>query len=404
MSERANRVSFLRKLLQSLQRHRVFRWAKVWLFFVLFLAIFGDFIANDVPLYCRYQGGVRFPVFAQFFGLDRTFNAMTDWSSDDFTSKIFPPIPYHFDSIDPSNSQFVSPVAAQKISSIHFRHWLGTDQIGRDVLAGMISGARVSVVIGFLGIGLAALIGLLLGSLSGYYGDQRLKWSVIRLVISMVLLVVLAWFAYVLPMYLAAKSGLIWLGLILVFVWVQWLLRRFDFGVKKITLPLDTITMRILEVFNAIPKLLLVLVISVLLPPSVLVIAMVIGLTHWPTIALYTRGEMIKIRQKEYLIAAQIQNIPNWKILWRHALPNAIGPAMISIMLGLGSAILAEAFLSFLGLGLPPDLVSWGKLLAAARGNISAWWMAIFPGLAIFLTIFSANRIGEILLEEMKAE
>ncbi|HHB78256.1 MAG TPA: ABC transporter permease, partial [Saprospiraceae bacterium] len=319
------------------------------------------------------------------------------------TSKIYPPIPYRFNSIDPLNSQFKSPFGKQNIKSLKYRHWLGTDQIGRDVLAGMINGARVSVEVGFLGIGLAAIIGILLGSFSGFFGNYRIKWSIGQWVITIVSLLALAWLAYVLPFYWPQNGGGIIFGLVLLFIFLQVGLSRINFKTKKIPVPVDGATIRLVEVFNAIPNLLLVLVISVLFPPSLLVVALVIGVTHWPMITLFVRGEMLKIRQREYLLAAKMQNIPEWKILWRHALPNAIGPALIVIMLGLGSAILAEAFLSFIGLGLPPDLVSWGKLLAASRENFSAWWMAVFPGLAIFLTIFSANRIGEILLEEMKA-
>jgi len=407
MSNAIKNVGFLHKLFRRLSKNRAFRLSKAWLIFLLFMALFGDFVANDKPLFCRYEGTIQFPIFQEILGLASPFNETTNWDSPQITSKVFPLIPYHFDTIDPLNSQFKSPFGKQPVKSLRFRHWLGTDQIGRDVFAGMIIGARVSLVIGFLGIGFAAMMGILLGSISGYFGNKRLKWSRLRVIMTLILLVVFSWLAYVLPIYFGRNgemnNGLIWAGLLTIWLICQWVLSKVDTTNKTVKLPLDWFVLRALEVFKSIPKLLLVLVISAIFPPSIFIVAMVIGVTHWPTITLYMRGEMMKVRHKEYLIAAQLQGIPEWKILVRHAIPNAIGPALIAIMLGLGSAILSESFLSFLGLGIPPDLVSWGKLLAAARENISAWWLAVFPGLAIFLTIYSANRIGELLLEEMKA-
>ena len=397
-------ISFLRKLLERLRKYRAFRLAKAWLFFLFFIALFGDFIANDKPLFCRYEGRAQFPVLQDVLGWKSPFNGSTDWDSPKITSKIFPLIPYHFDSIDPLNSQFKSPFGKQNVKSLRYRHWLGTDQLGRDVLAAMIIGARISFEVGFLGIGLAALIGILLGSLGGYFGDKHLDWSRWNLVFTFVLLVVFSWLVYVLPIYWGVEEsrGLVFLGFLVVFLLLNWLFFKLAPKNRTIKLPLDQIILRLLEVFKSIPKLLLILVISAIFAPSVFLVAFVIGVTHWPSIALFVRGEMKKVREKEYLLAAQLQGIPSRKILIRHALPNALGPAMIAIMLGLGSAILAESFLSFIGLGIPADLMSWGKLLALARENISAWWLGIFPGLAIFLTIYSTNRIGELLMEEIK--
>ena len=403
MGSAARNNGFLRKLHKRLRRYRVFRMAKAWLYFLLFMTLFGDFIANDKPLFCRYEGAIQFPIIQETLNLNSPFNQTTEWDDPQITFKVYPLIPYHFDTIDPLNSRFVSPFGKQNIESIRYRHWLGTDQIGRDVLAGMIIGARVSLVIGFLGIGLSTLIGILLGSLSGYFGNGRLKWSVSRLVFSSALLIIFGWLAYVLPIFFELDGQAYLLGLVVLIVLVEWGFSKIPLKSKKVNIPMDWIVLRVLEIFKSIPKLLLVLVISAVFTPSIYLVAIVIGVTHWPMITMYLRGELLKVREKEYLFSAQLQGIPDWKVLFRHAIPNAIGPALIAIMLGLGSAILAESFLSFLGLGIPPDLISWGKLLASARENVSAWWLAVFPGMAIFLTIYSANRIGELLLEEIKA-
>jgi len=333
MGSAARNNGFLRKLHKRLRRYRVFRMAKAWLYFLLFITLFGDFIANDKPLFCRYEGAIQFPIIQETLNLNSPFNQTTEWDDPQITSKVYPLIPYHFDTIDPLNSRFVSPFGKQNIESIRYRHWLGTDQIGRDVLAGMIIGARVSLVIGFLGIGLSSLIGILLGSLSGYFGNGRLKWSVSRLVFSSALLIIFGWLAYVLPKFLELDGQAYLLGIVVLIVLVEWGFSKVPLKSKKVNIPMDWIVLRVLEIFKSIPKLLLVLVISAVFTPSIYLVAIVIGVTHWPMITMYFRGELLKVREKEYLFSAQLQGIPDWKVLFRHAIPNAIGPALIAIML-----------------------------------------------------------------------
>ncbi len=409
MTKRQPYPSFWRKLYTRLNNKRIFRYAKRWFYLLLFLAVFGGYIANDIPLYCQYNGQVQFPIFQKTlssFGYSTPFNEMTNWDDEAFTAKVYPIIPYSARAIDLANSGFKSPFGKQQIKSYRYRHWLGTDQIGRDVLSGMISGARISILVSLIGMGIATIIGLFLGSMSGFYGNRRLKFSFGQMAFLSIGLLLFSWLFYALPIYfsengIAQYRAIVGLGLLVLFILLWKVVQLNPLGKQNIFIPIDSMTIFSLEAFGAIPKLLLVLVIGALFPPSLFVIAFIIGITHWPSITRFTRSEMLKIKEKEYILSAQMQQIPQYLILFRYALPNAIGPALIVIMLGIGEAIMVEAFLSFLGFGLPGDVVSWGQFLAASRLHFSAWWLAVFPGLAIFLTIYAANKMGELLMEEM---
>ena len=154
--------------------------------------------------------------------------------------------------------------------------------------------------------------------------------------------------------------------------------------------------MRIVEIFNAIPTLILLLaIVAIINKPSIYNIILIIGLIRWTTITRFVRAELLRIRQLEYVEAARALGYSRFRIIFRHALPNALGAALIAISFGIATAILLEATLSFLGIGMPPDKLTWGLLLSEARSNTSAWWLVIFPGLAIFSTVILFNLLGE---------
>ena len=121
----------------------------------------------------------------------------------------------------------------------------------------------------------------------------------------------------------------------------------------------------------------------------------------WIPIARYTRAEVFRIRQTDFIYSCQLSGMSTIRILLAHLLPNVMGPAMIAFTFGVGGAILAESSLSYLGIGIPKDVVTWGKLLSQARGDFGAWWLVWYPGLMIFLLIFSVNTIGEYLKKRL---
>jgi len=210
-------------------------------------------------------------------------------------------------------------------------HLLGTDTLGRDVLSRIIFGARVSLLVGFVAVGIATLIGVLVGALAGYYG-----------------------------------------------------------GV------LDQILMRLVDLMLCFPTIFLILAVIAVLGPSIWNIMAVIGLTSWMGVARLVRAEFLSLREREFVVAARALGASDARLIWRHLLPNALTPVMVSATLGVAGAILVESSLSFLGLGVQPPTPSWGNMLTMGKDNIEiAWWLSVFPGLAILVTVMSYNLLGE---------
>jgi peptide/nickel transport system permease protein len=164
----------------------------------------------------------------------------------------------------------------------------------------------------------------------------------------------------------------------------------------EVSVPIDIIISRLIEILESIPSLLLILsIVAVMEKPSLMVVMVIIGLTRWTGIARYLRGELLRVRSLEYVEAAQALGFPEWRIILRHTLPNSLTSVLISVSFGIASAILTESSLSFLGIGVPPEAVTWGSMLSLARGVPQAWWVAIFPGFAIFITVTIFNLIGD---------
>lgn len=387
------------------------RWSLRTLWVILFFAVFADFIANDKPLYCRLEGTNYFPVLRHYAvkaGWARWDGALAggDWQNLKYERVLFPPIPYSPQTIDRKNFNYVGPFDTQRVASLRYRHWLGVDQIGRDVAAGLIWGARTAMLVGLLSMGLALVIGILLGAVAGYFGDHGLRMSVVQIVLNVLGLLAGLFYASV-PTEtgeagsLLRGAGIVAVCLVLANI-LAWLLRRIPALNRRATVPADMLVMRLIEVMNSIPALLLLLsVTAILRKPSLLAVMVIIGLIRWTGVAKFIRAELLRIRSLEYIEAARVLGFGEWRILWRHAAPNALGPVLIALAFGIAGAILLEAFLSFLGIGVAPDQVTWGSMLNVARGNFRAWWLALYPGLAIFVTVTVFNLLGEGLTDAM---
>ena len=172
-------------------------------------------------------------------------------------------------------------------------------------------------------------------------------------------------------------------------------LQKIPYLGKTIALPMDIIISRIIEVMVSIPTLFLIIGIVAIVKPNIFWVMVVIGFTSWMSIARFIRAELLRIRSLEYIEAARALGYSGFRTLMKHAIPNAMSPVLISIAFGIAAAILVESFLSFLGLGVAADTITWGKLLSFARQSPTAWWLAIFPGLAIFVTVTIFNLLGE---------
>lgn len=395
---------------QQFRKNRMAVWSLRVLYLLLFIALTADFLANEKPLYCQLDGETHFPVFRSYLvniGLDQWEAKFfrTPWHEHEYERVVWAPIPYSASTLDRQNSNYVSPGEEQEVRSPRFRHWLGTDQLGRDVLAGMISGTRTAMLVGIVAMSIATLIGVFLGALAGYFGDERFRLSRGRLLMNLAGLPFAYFYGFSARSFALEEGPLGWevaksLGIVLLLFallnGLASLLKRIPFFAHQLRLPLDILVMRLIEVFNSIPALLLILsVVAIIEKQSIFYIMAIIGLIRWTGIARFIRAELLRIRSLEYIEAAQALGYSEWRIVLRHAIPNALTPVLITIAFGIASAILLEAFLSFLGIGVPAEQVTWGSMLSASRSQFSAWWLAIFPGLAIFVTVTIFNLLGE---------
>lgn len=363
-----------------------------------------------------------FPIFRQYLvdlgwvQWEETF-VITKWLEHQYEVAYFPPITYSPTTRDVLNAKFQSPFGPQEFpeKSNGGWHYLGTERIGQDVAAGMIHGTRTAMLVGVVAMSIATLLGLFFGSIAGYFGDDRLKMSRIKILLNI--------FAFLLSFFLVfiANGYLVsdWIGnghillavgfIALVFGLILFLSNLLAFPLQKIkmlgkavTVPLDILIMRLIEIVNSIPLLILILsIVAIIEKPSVLFVMVIIGSVSWTGIAKFIRAELLRIRKLEYIEAAQAFGFNEFRIIIKHAIPNALAPVFIAIAFGVATAILMEAFLSFIGVGIPDDQITWGSLLRLSQDKFSAWWLAIFPGFAIFVTVTVFNLIGEGLTEAL---
>jgi len=217
------------------------------------------------------------------------------------------------------------------LSPPSWAHPLGTDELGRDVLARILWGGRVSMLVGFVAVGISTLVGILFGALAGYYG----KW-------------------------------------------------------------VDSLIMRFVDIMLCFPTFFLILAVIAFIEANIWNIMAIIGLTSWMGVARLVRAEFLSLKEREFVLAARSIGASNFRIIFHHILPNALGPVFVSAILGIGNAILVESALSFLGIGIQPPSASWGNMLTSGKDYLEvAWWLSLFPGLAILLTVLGFNLLGE---------
>jgi len=282
-------------------------------------------------------------------------------------------------------------------------HLLGTDQIGRDVAARLIHGINTALIVGITSTLISLIIALLLGVMSGYFGNHLLSVDVWALVISFIVGTILIYYireysyGYDNNMVLRFQMGrcFTWMTLLIVSLIIFLRSTRHMTG-KSISIPLDSIVLRLLEIFKSIPTLFLLLAIYALITnPSVWVVVLIIGMLRWGSMARLVRAEVLRAKQDNYIKNAQILGISHIAIIYKHLLPNVVGPLMVAVSFSIGTAILIESTLSFLQIGLPISEVSWGQMLSQSRNYFNAWWLAVPPGLMIFLIIFLFNHLGD---------
>jgi len=369
----------------------------------LVIGLCSRFIANDMPLLANYEGSVSSPATLELLS-DIGIVDSRIYDETKFRWKIMPPIPYSSDQLNSRVNVSVGPLDNQEVSSLRYRHWLGTDQLGRDVLAGLVHGTNIAVKVGLLSVFFSLLLGLYLGLLSGYFGDNGWKINIFALLIGT--LIKALGLYYILYPIIVNPGLFYYLNLTFIVTILQLALYKFIPGSTKpsISLPIDLITTKIIEVLNSIPTLFIILAfLAIFTKPSIWNVIIIISIIGWPKFARLVRAEILQIKNIEYIESAKSIGLSDFQIILKHALPNAITSVISITAFAISGAILLESTLSFLGLGIPLDQVSWGSMLADARVNFSSWWLALFPGLAIFFVLISFYIIGNQLNEKMNA-
>ncbi|MBW2005164.1 MAG: ABC transporter permease [Deltaproteobacteria bacterium] len=275
---------------------------------------------------------------------------------------------------------------------------LGTDDLGRDVFARMLQGAWVSLTVGFVAVGIAVLIGIFLGGIAGYFGQNHIF-------LDHILIALLLFTGAVLLFMGDSYLGLIFLVPGIAYIIYILLLKKRSVKktqsiwlrmLHKKAISVDTLIMRVVDIMLCFPSFFLILTVVALLPASIYNIMIVIGLTSWMGTTRFVRAEFLSLREQDFVTAVKALGISNLRIIFRHMVPNAIAPVLVSATIGIATAILTEAGLSFLGFGVPPPYATWGNILSDGKRFIfDAPWLTFVPGLAILIVVLSFNLFGE---------
>jgi peptide/nickel transport system permease protein len=334
--------SFWHGAFRALARRRGAALGLGFLTLLALAAYFAPLLANNKPLFIEYDGKAHFTAFRDLFPVNLLFRpdavslrlqADPDWLlslkilPDPKVGRfLLPPVPY-----SPLQQRLDDVSAAPSVQS---KHYFGCDDNGRDVLSRMIHGAKVSLLVGLLAVGLSGLIGVAIGALAGFTGG----W-------------------------------------------------------------LDTLVLsRLMEVMACFPTFFLILTVVAVMDPKYLniwTIVLVIALTSWTGMARFARAEFIRLRGADFVSAAKALGASPLRLAVRHMLPNAVAPLLVNASFDMAGAVLFEAAISFLGVGVQPPDPSWGNILNLVTRYWDQWWLGLFPGAAIFLTVLSYNLLGE---------
>jgi peptide/nickel transport system permease protein len=277
--------------------------------------------------------------------------------------------------------------------------FLGTNNMGQSTLALIIAATRYSVLISVCAAVLATLLGILIGGVSSFFGDHQLKIKRSTIVSALVLLPILF---FELHMLLQATALVLILGTLLTFMvgylffrLFQFLLHKIDKLAKPVFLPLDFMVVKCVEIMFAIPTYFILLALAGLFTPSLQALVCVIGITSWSHAAMLIRSQMLAERDKTYMQALRLGGLSYFAVFFKHALPNTIRPVLVDMVFFASSLLVVESTLSFIGIGLPGDIITWGKILSAFRYNSANWWSIVFPGVVIFCTVLSFHSVAK---------
>jgi len=337
---------FWREAWSRFRRNKLAMAALAFVAFLTLVAVLAPAIAGTKPVIVEYKGHLYFPALGYVnpdwenpvFFRDHFHRRYVEnlKEKDPESWAVWPLVyqdPYRRVRANEWPGQPENPSGDQGFPNRY--NWFGTTQQGVDVFAQMVHGTTIALLVGFVSMGIAAAIGIVVGALAGYFGG----WA-------------------------------------------------------------DMLLSRLIEVVMCVPTLVLILaLLAILEEPTIWHMMAILGVTNWTGIARLARAEFLKLREAEFVTAARALGGNHLRIIFRHILPNALAPLLVPITFGIAAAILIESSLSFLGFGARQPNPSWGALLSEGRTNLNLWWLIVFPGLGIFITVLTYNLIGEGLQE-----
>jgi len=330
---------FIKETWSRFRRRKLALFATVFIVFMGLVALFAPAIVGTKPIVCSYKGRLQFPCLGYYSPsweavfTNENFQKRYPGKLKEKDPQSWAIWPLFFNDPErrvdenewpdrPENPQSGGPTGM---------NFFGTDSKGVDVFAQMVHGTRTALLVGFVSMGIASLIGLTMGSLAGYFGG-----------------------------------------------WIDTLISR----IIEVVMCIPTL-------------ILILALMAIVESPTIWHMMVVIGMTGWTGIARLTRAEFLKLKRMDYVAAAQVIGVPQVQIMSRYLLRNSLAPVLVPITFGIAAAILIESSLSYLGFGTPPPTPSWGRVLKLGQTNYENWWLIFFPGFAIFITVLAYNLIGE---------
>ena len=313
---------------------------------MIFLSYFAPIIANNKPLFCTYEGSIYFSAFKDLFPFNRLLKP-------DKISLKLQQNPFFIEKakkegrikncilpLCPYSPYETNLDAISSPPNFKNKHYFGCDDNGRDIFARLLYGSKNSLLVGFVAVFIAGFLGIIIGGMGGYFG-----------------------------------------------------------GIID-----DIFISRLIEVMLSFPTFFLIITIAAVIEPKYLniwTLMIIIGLTSWTNLARYIRGEFMKLKESDFVSASKIAGGSPIFIIFRHLIPNSVAPIIVTLTFGVGGAILAESGLSFLGVGVQPPKPSWGNVLSLIQKSWESWWVGVFPGVMIFLSVLSYNLLGDALRDAL---
>lgn len=392
-----------------------------WLSVLAVTSLLAPVLSTDKPWVVKKEGRWLFPAFNTHHAqkILPQGSMSSEWKLQKFEKAFWPPCTYQPGNTDWYNisvspldkQQFVTQESEIVSMPAKFRHWLGTNHKGEDVMAAVIYGCRHSLAVGLFSMLLAGLIGIVLGLVAGYYQNYRLQVSWGATIGFFIGLIPALFYGVVRPsqvMHDDSTTGMdTWIISVsfnvLIFISLlagciltgHWVSKKIPWFSRRVSIPADSIITRITEWMNSVPTLLLILILAGLFNKSSTGLIVILGLLQWTGIARIVRSETLSLRQTGWIESAISLGIPEFRLFSQHLFPHILPSFLVVFILGITGSIMAESSLSFLGAGIPDNWISWGTLSGDGKRHLDNWWLLAIPGMLIFLTLLCLSALAE---------